>query len=85
MSTVIDLIDCYCLTNCVDLGFSVFVIFLSSGLVPNVIKGLFLYGKVTYAVLLFKRLSSENLCEVTCGTVIDGLCKLGHIHSRPML
>ncbi|KAL0456604.1 UNVERIFIED_CONTAM: putative pentatricopeptide repeat-containing protein, mitochondrial [Sesamum latifolium] len=64
--------------------------FFKRGYEPNVttfttlVKGLFLDDKVTEAEKLFKKLLAQKFCEpneVMILTVINGLCKAGHILS----
>ncbi|KAK4394076.1 putative pentatricopeptide repeat-containing protein, mitochondrial [Sesamum angolense] len=85
--TLTIVINCYCLLNRVDFGFSILGSFFKRGYQPNVttfttlIKGLFLDDKVMEAERLFKKLLTRKLCEpneVTILTVINGLCKAGH-------
>ncbi|KAL3850015.1 hypothetical protein ACJIZ3_011897 [Penstemon smallii] len=80
-------INCYCLLNRVDFGFSILCNFFKCGIQPNVttfntlIKGLFLEDRVFEAEKLFKKLLRERLCEpneITFLIVVNGLCKAGH-------
>ncbi|KAL0456558.1 UNVERIFIED_CONTAM: putative pentatricopeptide repeat-containing protein, mitochondrial [Sesamum latifolium] len=80
-------INCCCLLNRVDFGFSILGSFFKCGYEPDVttfntlIKGLFLDNKVVEAKKLFKKLLTLKLCEpdeVTILVVINGLCKAGH-------
>ncbi|KAL6565310.1 hypothetical protein OROGR_002261 [Orobanche gracilis] len=80
-------INCYCLSNRVDFGFSILGWFFKRGCVPNVftfntlLKGLFRGNRINEAQELFRKMVREGLCElsvVTYGTVIDGLCKAGN-------
>ncbi|GFQ07807.1 pentatricopeptide repeat-containing protein at1g62930 chloroplastic [Phtheirospermum japonicum] len=80
--------NCYCLSNRVDYGFSILGWFFKRGCVPDVftfntlLKGLFRENKVNEAQELFRKMVKEELCElsvVTYGTVIDGLCKAGNV------
>ncbi|KAL3653996.1 hypothetical protein CASFOL_003677 [Castilleja foliolosa] len=80
-------INCYCLSNRVDYGFSILGWFFKRGCVPNVfsfstlLKGLFRENRINEAQGLFRKMVKEELCElnaVTYGTVIDGLCKAGN-------
>ncbi|KAL3653963.1 hypothetical protein CASFOL_003644 [Castilleja foliolosa] len=80
-------INCYCLSNRVDYGFSILGWFFKLGFVPDVLtydallKGLFREKKISEAQGLFRKMVKEELCElsvVTYGTVIDGLCKSGN-------
>ncbi|CAI9111877.1 OLC1v1012208C3 [Oldenlandia corymbosa var. corymbosa] len=80
-------INCYCREGRVDLGFSVLGALFKVGLMPGVIifntilKGLFREHRVREAQELFSKIIYEKLCEpdqVTIGTVIDGLSKVGN-------
>ncbi|GFP87998.1 pentatricopeptide repeat-containing protein at1g62670 mitochondrial [Phtheirospermum japonicum] len=80
-------VNCYCLSNRVDYGFSILGWFFKRGCVPNAItfctllKGLFRENKINEAQALFKKVVREGLCEVdviTYGIVTDGLCKAGN-------
>ncbi|XP_012832970.1 PREDICTED: pentatricopeptide repeat-containing protein At1g62670, mitochondrial-like [Erythranthe guttata] len=86
--TMTILINCCCLLKRVDVGFAIFGVFFKHGYEPDVttftalLKGLFLNGKVAEAEKLFKKLLTSKICEpneVTILTVIDGLCKTGHV------
>lgn len=79
-------INCYCLSNRVDYGFSILGWVFKRGFAPDAItyttllKGLLRENMIREAQELFKKMVLEELCElnvVTCGTVIDGLCKVG--------
>ncbi|CAI9099675.1 OLC1v1036533C1 [Oldenlandia corymbosa var. corymbosa] len=81
------LINCYCLVNKVDFGFSILGRFFKHGFVPNVctfstlLKGLFNEQKISQAQELFRKIIRGNLCvpNVTmCGGMIDGLFKVGN-------
>ncbi|KAL0304396.1 UNVERIFIED_CONTAM: putative pentatricopeptide repeat-containing protein, mitochondrial [Sesamum radiatum] len=80
-------INCYCLLSRVDFGFAILGIFFKRGCEPQVstfntlIRGLFLVGEVAEAENLFKKLSSDKLCEpneVMFLIVLHGLSKAGH-------
>ncbi|KAL6503533.1 hypothetical protein OROGR_025456 [Orobanche gracilis] len=81
-------INCYCLSNRVDFGFSILGWFVKRGFIPNaftfstLLKGLFRGNRINEAQKLFMKMVKEGLCEpdvVTYGIVIDGLCKAGNI------
>lgn len=85
--TMTVVINCFCLMNRVDFGFSILGTFFKRGFLPNVttfttlLKGLFREDRIGEAQKLFKKIIRENLCEpneVMYGTVIDGLCKIGN-------
>ncbi|KAK6145575.1 hypothetical protein DH2020_022395 [Rehmannia glutinosa] len=80
-------INCYCLSNRVDYGFSLLGWFFKRGCVPDVftfntlLKGLFRENKINEAQELFRKMVREGFCQlnvVTYGIVIDGLCKAGN-------
>ncbi|GFQ04825.1 putative pentatricopeptide repeat-containing protein at1g12700 mitochondrial [Phtheirospermum japonicum] len=78
-------VNCYCLSNRVDYGFSILGWFFKRGCVPNVftfstlLKGLFRENKISEAQELFRKMVEEELCELNVVTyVIDGLCKAGN-------
>ncbi|KAH6788412.1 hypothetical protein C2S51_003418 [Perilla frutescens var. frutescens] len=80
--------ECFCRLKRVDYGFAIMGIQIKGGYEPpdvvtftNLIKGLFLVGKVSEAGKLYNKLLREKLCEpneVTYLIVINGLCKAGH-------
>ncbi|KAL0456625.1 UNVERIFIED_CONTAM: Pentatricopeptide repeat-containing protein, mitochondrial [Sesamum latifolium] len=85
--TLTIVINCYCLLNQVDFGFTILGSFFKCGYEPNVtifttlIKGLFLDDKVIEAEKLFKKLLALRVCEpneVMVLTVINGLCETRH-------
>ncbi|KAL3633998.1 hypothetical protein CASFOL_021052 [Castilleja foliolosa] len=80
-------INCYCVSNRADFGFSILGWFFKRGLVPDVftfntlLNGCFRENKISEGQKLFKKMVKEELCRlniVTYGTVIDGLCKAGN-------
>ncbi|KAL0357439.1 UNVERIFIED_CONTAM: hypothetical protein Scaly_1429600 [Sesamum calycinum] len=80
-------INSYCISNRVDYGFSLLGWFFKLGYVPSattfspLLKGLFRGNRIDEAQELFKKIVSEELCQlnvVVYGTVIDGLCKAGN-------
>ena len=80
-------INCYCLLNRIDWGFSVLGFFFKRGYMPDVItfatllKGLFREYKILEAQELFRKIICEKLCQPSdkmFATVIDGLCKVGN-------
>ncbi|KAK6156246.1 hypothetical protein DH2020_010494 [Rehmannia glutinosa] len=80
-------INCCCLSDRVNYGFSILGLFFKRGCVPNVVtfstllKGLFRENRINEAQELFRKILREGMCElsvVTYGTVIDGLCKAGN-------
>ncbi|XP_012845070.1 PREDICTED: putative pentatricopeptide repeat-containing protein At1g12700, mitochondrial [Erythranthe guttata] len=86
--TMTILINCCCLFKHVDIGFAIFGCFFKRCHEPNVttfntlLKELFLDGNVAEAEKLFKKIFTFKLCEpndVTILTVVDGLCKTGHV------
>ncbi|KAM3376578.1 hypothetical protein P3S68_015293 [Capsicum galapagoense] len=79
-----NVINSYCLMQHVDCAFSVLPIYVKTGIPFNVvtftslIRGLFAEHKVINAIVLFKKLVRENICEpdeIMYGTVINGLSK----------
>ncbi|KAJ0909551.1 putative tetratricopeptide-like helical domain superfamily [Helianthus annuus] len=80
-------INCHCRLNQVTYGFALLATIFKQGHPPSLatyttlIHGLVLADKVFEAVELFKKLLRDKLCEpnhVMYGTVINGLCKVGH-------
>ncbi|KAJ0729910.1 putative tetratricopeptide-like helical domain superfamily [Helianthus annuus] len=80
-------INCHCRLNQVAYGFALLATIFKQGHPPDLatyntlIHGLVLADRVYEAVELFKKLLREKVCEpnqVMYGTVINGLCKVGH-------
>ncbi|KAM0069088.1 putative tetratricopeptide-like helical domain superfamily [Helianthus debilis subsp. tardiflorus] len=80
-------INCYCRLNQVAYGFALLATLFKRGYSPSLatystlINGLVLADRVFEAVELFKKLLREKVCEpdqVMYGSVINGLCKVGH-------
>ncbi|MFS7958375.1 putative tetratricopeptide-like helical domain superfamily [Helianthus anomalus] len=80
-------INCHCRLNQVTYGFALLATIFKQGHPPSLatyttlIHGLVLADRVFEAVELFKKLLRDKLCEpnqVMYGTVINGLCKVGH-------
>ncbi|KAJ0909554.1 putative tetratricopeptide-like helical domain superfamily [Helianthus annuus] len=80
-------INCHCRLNQVAYGFALLATILKQGHPPSLatyttlIHGLVLADRVFEAVELFKKLLREKVCEpdqVMYGSVINGLCKVGH-------
>ncbi|KAI3808961.1 hypothetical protein L1987_24924 [Smallanthus sonchifolius] len=80
-------INCLCRLNQVPYGFAFLATIFKQGHPPNsttyniLINGHVLADRVFEAVELFKKLLRDKLCEpnqITFGTVINGLCKVGH-------
>ncbi|KAJ0704807.1 putative tetratricopeptide-like helical domain superfamily [Helianthus annuus] len=80
-------INCYCRLNQVVYGFALLLTLFKKGFSPSLatystlINGRVLADRVFDVVELFKKLLRDKLCDpdqVMYGTVINGLCKVGH-------
>ncbi|CAA0838682.1 Unknown protein [Striga hermonthica] len=80
-------INSFCLAGRVDYGFSILGWFFKRGCSANhytfstLLKGLFREKRINEAQQLIRKMVGEGLCEiniVTCGIVVDGLCKVGN-------
>ncbi|GER34152.1 pentatricopeptide (PPR) repeat-containing protein [Striga asiatica] len=80
-------INSLCLSGRVDYGFSVLGWFFKLGCSADgytfntLLKGLFREKMINEAQELIRKMVGEGLCElnvVTCGIVVDGLCKVGN-------
>ncbi|XP_019057200.1 PREDICTED: pentatricopeptide repeat-containing protein At1g12300, mitochondrial-like [Tarenaya hassleriana] len=87
------LINCFCRSRQVDLGFSVLGKIIKLGYEPNVItfttliNGLCIEGKLSAALSLVERMVKDGYTPdvVTCTTIVNGLCLQGRIHEAVVL